>query len=471
MTGAKKELGPRGLLRSDLSAISFRLERPAGAHRRAATNTSPRRGRSCTTCSRIRSESNNIYAERQALGDRMNQELRRARGADVGVAASTPKAAVEVDPEARERLAALGYVGTFVTTASPDRAGLADPKDKIQLFNLMTQAREIARHDKESDEGLRALQRVVDEDPKVIDAWFMMGNQYYRRHDYTQRDRSLQARAGAEARLRPRRHQHGERLSRARARSGSDGRLPPLHGARSEERADPLRGGADSDRQRQARRRAGGADARAATRAEARRRAQRARRARAAPRRSGGRRTRNPRGDCREARRAARALQPRAARRSSRGTCSARSPNTRKRSSCTPTATRRRSISGASTDASAIGAAQIDATSKAIEINPSFAEGHLFLAKLYLDADEHLDEAVRLARRGLELAPESEYAPLGHYVIADMLLASGTPRRSRAGGCARPRARTAGLPVIAFPMDRGSACDTMRHAQATHAAN
>jgi len=38
-----------------------------------------------------------------------------------------------VDPEARERLAALGYVGTFVSTASPDRAGLADPKDKIQL--------------------------------------------------------------------------------------------------------------------------------------------------------------------------------------------------------------------------------------------------------------------------------------------------------------------------------------------------
>src|SRR5256885_8498768 len=49
----------------------------------------------------------------------------------------------------------------------------------------MTQARETARHEKDSDEGLHALQRVVDEDPKVIDAWFMMGNEYYRRHDYT----------------------------------------------------------------------------------------------------------------------------------------------------------------------------------------------------------------------------------------------------------------------------------------------
>ena len=30
------------------------------------------------------------------------------------------------------------------------------------------------------------------------------------------------------------------------------------------------------------------------------------------------------------------------------------------------------------------------------------------------------DEAVRLARKGLELAPTSEYAPLGHYVLADV---------------------------------------------------
>jgi len=34
----------------------------------------------------------------------------------------------------------------------------------------MTQARETARHDKSSDEGLRALERVVSQDPNVIDA-------------------------------------------------------------------------------------------------------------------------------------------------------------------------------------------------------------------------------------------------------------------------------------------------------------
>src|ERR1019366_99756 len=79
-----------------------------------------------------------------------------------------------------------GYVGTFVTTAAPDRTGLADPKDKIQLFNLMTQARATARHETDSDEGLKALKRVIAEDPKVIDAWFMLGNEYYRRHEFEQ---------------------------------------------------------------------------------------------------------------------------------------------------------------------------------------------------------------------------------------------------------------------------------------------
>jgi hypothetical protein len=58
-------------------------------------------------------------------------------------------------------------------------------------------------------------------------------------------------------------------------------------------------------------------------------------------------------------------------------------------------------------------------------MNPSFAEGHLFLAKAYLDQQKSLDEAVSLARKGIELDPHGEYAPLGHYVIADILSRQG----------------------------------------------
>jgi tetratricopeptide (TPR) repeat protein len=69
--------------------------------------------------------------------------------------------------------------------------------------------------------------------------------------------------------------------------------------------------------------------------------------------------------------------------------------------------------------------AQLEAYKKAIDSNPNFAEGHLFLAKLYLDLGQKLDEAVRLAQKGLQLAPTSEYAPLGHYVIADVYAREG----------------------------------------------
>ena len=106
-------------------------------------------------------ETTNLYPAQQALGDRMGKQLealeRRITRDDAGASRT-----VEVDPDARDRLAALGYVGTFVAAAvTADRSQLADPKDKIGLFNLMTSAREASRRDKSSDKGLRALREVV----------------------------------------------------------------------------------------------------------------------------------------------------------------------------------------------------------------------------------------------------------------------------------------------------------------------
>jgi len=57
---------------------------------------------------------------------------------------------------------------------------------------------------------------------------------------------------------------------------------------------------------------------------------------------------------------------------------------------------------------------------EAIKHKKDFANGYLFLAKAYLDLGENFDEVVRLAKKGLELAPESEYAPLAHFILADI---------------------------------------------------
>ena len=63
---------------------------------------------------------------------------------------------------------------------------------------------------------------------------------------------------------------------------------------------------------------------------------------------------------------------------------------------------------------------EVEGFREAIKANPKFARAHLFLAKAYLDRNENFDEAIRLALKGLELEPEAESAPLGHYVLADI---------------------------------------------------
>jgi len=46
------------------------------------------------------------------------------------------------------------------------------------------------------------------------------------------------------------------------------------------------------------------------------------------------------------------------------------------------------------------------------------------LAKLYLDLRKP-DDAIESARRGLELQPAGEWAPLGHFVLGDAFAARG----------------------------------------------
>jgi tetratricopeptide (TPR) repeat protein len=68
---------------------------------------------------------------------------------------------------------------------------------------------------------------------------------------------------------------------------------------------------------------------------------------------------------------------------------------------------------------------QMAAFEQAIEINPEFAEGHFFLAKSYLDSDQHLEKAAELARTGLKLGPSPGMAPMGHYLLADIFTRLG----------------------------------------------
>jgi hypothetical protein len=83
-----------------------------------------------------------IYQQRRTVGDQMIASLRRMeQGFEKAETALPP---TDVDPEVRARLAALGYIGSFVATANDPRTTRADPKDKFALFNMLGEARDLA---------------------------------------------------------------------------------------------------------------------------------------------------------------------------------------------------------------------------------------------------------------------------------------------------------------------------------------
>jgi arylsulfatase A-like enzyme/Flp pilus assembly protein TadD len=85
----------------------------------------------------------------------------------------------KVDEETREKLAALGYVGSFTDSSKLAGKKLADPKDKIGIFNELSRARETGMEGN-FDEAIRTIEAIIKEDPTIADAHFSLGNIFYK---------------------------------------------------------------------------------------------------------------------------------------------------------------------------------------------------------------------------------------------------------------------------------------------------
>ncbi len=131
-------------------------------------------------------ETVNLFDRERDVANRLQRTL---RGLDAAFsrAASGAAPAADVDPETRARLASLGYVSSFVATETASDTPRADPKDKIALFNLMSEASDVAQDERASlRTTITLLQKVVAEDAQVIDAWFNLGNAHYRLGEHDQ---------------------------------------------------------------------------------------------------------------------------------------------------------------------------------------------------------------------------------------------------------------------------------------------
>ena len=158
--------GPARLLGDVLPPLPLRLERAAVDHRgrfRYIRAPRPELFDDATDPA----ETKNVSAEHAAAAQAMNAWL------DTQVRVGDVAGPAKVDPETMQKLQALGYVGggwTGGAAAGP----LADPKDKVAVFEAYKSALALRREGKDA-EAVTALRAVVADSPGMLDAWQAMG--------------------------------------------------------------------------------------------------------------------------------------------------------------------------------------------------------------------------------------------------------------------------------------------------------
>jgi choline-sulfatase len=376
-------------------------------------------------------ETKNQYDDRRPLGDRMRARLDEME-AEWAKSDRGKPAPVDVDPDAKARLAALGYVGSFVMSSADkgSRADLADPKDKVHLFNMISHARDLTKQEHAFDEIIGTLRRVLAEDPKVIDAWFMLGNVHASRGK-TAEAIGFFKRALA---LKPDDEMAVINMANAYRNLGKDEealvgyqrflQLDPRNAQVRYEAAQILVDRGDLDEGAQYLKHALELEPKMAA-------------------------ARNAlgvvaikRGDLAGAEREIRAaLEQKPDVRLAHFNLALIAEERRqpqlaideyqKEIAAHPNAFKAAFNLGRVYEQLGNRALQEASYQKAIDMNPNFAEGYFYLAKLYLDENREFDRAITLARKGIEINPSSAYAPLGHYVLADIYSRRGMMAESR----------------------------------------
>ncbi len=385
----------------------------------------------------------NLYAERRSLAETMANELQKL-AVEQAAAAAGPSA---VDPETRERLAALGYIGSFSQAPRPAGQALPDPKDKIDIFNLMTSAHE-ANGKADPKAAITRLRTVVEMDPNILDAWIMLGNEYFRAHDFTsavtQYQRALQINPDYDLAI----------VNLAGAYRALGDHSAAIVGYERYLQKDPKNAWVryqlgelfvdldQLDKAESAFRQALTDDTRVAS-------------------------ARNAlgvvafkRGDLARAEEEIRAALGQKADvklahfnlalvAEQRGDLQTAAREYQTEIDTQANAFKAAFNLGKVQEQIGNPAAQEAAFRRSIELNPFFAEGYFYLAKLYLDQERNYDEAIALAKRGVEIGSRSAFAPLGHYVLADLYSRKGQAgdaqreaRKGRALEAARGRRAT-----------------------------
>ncbi len=146
-------------------------------------------------------ERENIYQKQRALAARLRQELAALEQRFSGKSGASAEG---VSPEALERLQSLGYIGAGSAAPPPAKGPLADPKDKISIFNLILKAMDAAEAGR-FESSNQILAKVIDQDANIYTAHYLVGLNWYKLGDFRRAaqafERSLALNPGFESAL------------------------------------------------------------------------------------------------------------------------------------------------------------------------------------------------------------------------------------------------------------------------------
>ncbi len=103
--------------------------------------------------------------------------------AELGNEGAEEQAPETLDEDTRAQLAALGYLGGSSRVRVNEDEPLADPKDKIVLYNLLKAAGTDSTEER-VEEAMTKVRRVLAEDSGILEAHFILGNLFVKQEDW-----------------------------------------------------------------------------------------------------------------------------------------------------------------------------------------------------------------------------------------------------------------------------------------------
>ncbi len=127
-------------------------------------------------------ELNNLVNKKAALGHEMKRELEALidRYSAEGIEEAGPK---KIDNDSLVKLQALGYIGSFRASSKQKGEKLADPKDRIELYNEIKVAQFLVTEEK-MGQAEKKIKDVLNKDPSVLEARYILGNIYSKQKKY-----------------------------------------------------------------------------------------------------------------------------------------------------------------------------------------------------------------------------------------------------------------------------------------------